>query len=564
MCELRENLWLCLECGNIGCGRSQFGGVGGNSHALVHSDETSHAVAVKLGSITAEGSADIYCYRCNEERVDPYLSSHLSHWGINLREREKTEKSLMELQIEHNLRWQFSMTTEDGRELEPIFGPGFTGLINLGNSCYLSSITQCLFSLDEFKKRYSLPLEEPPFSADPANDLETQMRKLADGILSGRYSKPETNIIATPESPEVPHQKGIAPAMFKHLVGRGHEEFCTMRQQDAFEFLLHLFKLISLSRHPEKQLNPILPFRFLVEQRLQCISCKKVRYRIDEQDNISVPVPARRIPEVPVSADGTTVSSFEPVTLQECLDIFTAEEVVELNCPSCGSKDGFRKRSLFKTLPRELVINARRFELVNWVPTKLDIPVEVGDGPLDFSSHLSRGPQDDEEILPDVEPEQSQFKPNEEASALLTGMGFPGRRVEKALHATGNADVESAMNWLFAHMEDPDIDEPLVLNQASAKKDGLPQDPEKIAALTEMGIDVSRAKIALAATDGDVNRALDWVFSHPDDDLGGNENDDSGSDALLESQETPGFDAIPAKYQLQSIVCHKGGSVHAG
>jgi hypothetical protein len=34
-------------------------------------------------------------------------------------------------------------------------------------------------------------------------------------------------------------------------------------------------------------------------------------------------------------------------------------------------------RSSFKTLPRELVVNARRFELVNWVPTKLDIPVLV-------------------------------------------------------------------------------------------------------------------------------------------------------------------------------------------
>lgn len=76
-------------------------------------------MAVKLGSITAEGSADVYCYKCNEERVDPELATHLAHWGIYLAGREKTEKSLMEMQVEHNLKWEFSMTTEDGRELTP-------------------------------------------------------------------------------------------------------------------------------------------------------------------------------------------------------------------------------------------------------------------------------------------------------------------------------------------------------------------------------------------------------------------------------------------------------------
>ena len=34
-----------------------------------------------------------------------------------------------------------------------------------------------------------------------------------------------------------------------------------------------------------------------MEQRLQCISCKRVRYRSDEQENISIPVPIRRVPK---------------------------------------------------------------------------------------------------------------------------------------------------------------------------------------------------------------------------------------------------------------------------
>lgn len=56
-CDLKENLWLCLTCGSLGCGRQQFGGVGGNGHGLNHYEETSHPVSVKLGTITPEGSA---------------------------------------------------------------------------------------------------------------------------------------------------------------------------------------------------------------------------------------------------------------------------------------------------------------------------------------------------------------------------------------------------------------------------------------------------------------------------------------------------------------------------
>ncbi|KAI9924492.1 hypothetical protein MW887_006764 [Aspergillus wentii] len=555
MCDLRENLWLCLECGVLGCGRSQFGGIGGNSHALAHSDLTSHGVAVKLGSITADGSADIYCYKCNEERTDPDLASHLSHWGINLMGREKTEKSLMEMQVEHNLKWDFSMTTEDGHELVPVFGPGFTGLANLGNSCYLSSIVQCLFALPEFQQRYYHAIKDSPLSQAPAEDLETQMRKLADGILSGRYSQPRNDFIYSPGSPEVPCQKGLAPAMFKHLVGRGHEEFSTMRQQDAFEFLLHVFKLVSLSKHPEGLQNPVQSFRFAVEQRLQCTSCKKVRYRVDEQDNISIPVPTRRLPH----SDSTSTSNqFEPVTLTECLENFTGDEIVDFKCPSCGNGDGFSKRSLFKTLPQELVINARRFELINWVPTKLDIPVEVGDGPFDLSSYLSSGRHEGEELLPDHDDSDGMFIPQPEALEQLLSMGFPKTRSEKALHETGNSDPEAAMNWIFAHMEDPDIDEPLV-NRTSGGMGSVKQDPLKIGQLGEMGIDESHAKRALAATDGDVNRALDWVFSHPD------ELEDVDNGHYEEGcDHASGLDTIPAKYELRSIVCHKGSSVHAG
>ena len=560
MCDLHENLWLCLECGNLGCGRAQFGGLKGNSHGVAHKQVSGHAVAVKLGSITSDGTADVYCYACDEERVDNDLGKHLAHWGIMLAERQKTEKSLMEMQVDENLRWEFAMTDDEGRELKKLFGEGFTGLKNIGNSCYLASTIQCLFALPQFQKRYFQPDSDLPIVEDPAQDLETQLRKLGDGLLSGRYSKPDPDIVSS-DSSEIQYQKGLAPSMLKHLVGRGHPEFSTMRQQDSFEFLLHVFKLITRSQHPAPLQDPTKAFRFALEERLQCVNCKKVRYRTDEQDNISIPVPLRKLPKSSITEDGKEVDEYEPVTLKECLDSFTATEMVEFTCAACGSKDGCSKRSLFKTFPEVLAVNASRFVLINWVPTKVNVAVVVGDEPFLFDVYKSRGHQPNEELLPEdaAEPKPS-FAANEDAVQQLEGMGFPRNRCEKALHATGNSDANAAMEWLFAHMEDPDIDAPLDLGGGAAPAGTA--DPEKIEMLGAMGFAPPQARKALKETGGEMERAVEWLFSHPDEQ--GEFEDEPAAAGIPGVKELPGKSELPATFQLNSIICHKGASVHTG
>jgi len=43
---------------------------------------------------------------------------------------------------------------EEGKTLVPMFGPGLTGMENLGNSCYMNSVVQCFFNLPEFRDYY--------------------------------------------------------------------------------------------------------------------------------------------------------------------------------------------------------------------------------------------------------------------------------------------------------------------------------------------------------------------------------------------------------------------------
>jgi ubiquitin carboxyl-terminal hydrolase 5/13 len=72
-CELSANLWLCMTCGHLGCGRKNYDGSGGNEHAVNHFDQTAHPLVCKLGTITPEGKASIYCYACNDDKNDDEL-----------------------------------------------------------------------------------------------------------------------------------------------------------------------------------------------------------------------------------------------------------------------------------------------------------------------------------------------------------------------------------------------------------------------------------------------------------------------------------------------------------
>lgn len=61
---------------------------------------------------------------------------------------------MTELEIDINQKiGEWDVLQESGSTLTPLNGPGFTGMRNLGNSCYMNSVMQVLFTIPDFQKR---------------------------------------------------------------------------------------------------------------------------------------------------------------------------------------------------------------------------------------------------------------------------------------------------------------------------------------------------------------------------------------------------------------------------
>jgi ubiquitin carboxyl-terminal hydrolase 5/13 len=55
---------------------------------------------------------------------------------------------------------------------------------------------------------------------------------------------------------------------------------------------------------------------------------------------------------------------------------------------------------------------------------------------------------------------------------------------------------------------------------------------------------------------------VEWLFSHPDEQGEFEEDEPAAPEAITKGE--PGSGELPANFQLHSIICHKGTSVHSG
>ncbi|XP_061097803.1 ubiquitin carboxyl-terminal hydrolase 13-like isoform X1 [Conger conger] len=622
-CEIRENLWMNLTDGAVHCGKWFCDGTGGNGHAMEHYRETNFPLAVRLDNITAD-EADVYSFDEEEAVLDPQLANHLAHFGIDILQTQKTQNGHTDKEMRLRAR-EWEVIQESGHKLKPVYGSGYTGIKNLGNSCYLGTIMQVLFSIPEFQRTYVGNLQRifDYSPLDPTLDFSTQMGKVGHALLSGQYSKPpvKSEIIEQVMKEERKvldwqQQRGVSPRMLKALISKDHPEFSSIRQQDAHELFLHLMNFVERQNMGSE--NPSDVFRFLVEERVQCCQSRKVRYSQSVGYSMQLPAPIeaatnkeeliayeaqRREAEENMTPPPVPVRAKIPFTA--CLQAFTEPENVpdfwssELQAKSAGVKS-----CRFASFPAHMLVQIKKFTFgMDWIPKKIDVSIDMPDY-LDLSRLRATGLQAGEMELPDIKPPivipdnsrgLNSFLDSsdiDESSVLqLAEMGFPLEACRKAVYYTGNMGPEMAFSWIIAHMEEPDFAEPLGVHSfAEASPSfstlssiiGIQPPEESVAILTSMGFPRRQAIQALKTTNNNLEHALDWIFTHPDheeeseaaSDTGDEDLDDGASSGANGHSDTspsqnqerlsPMVKDGPGRYELYAFISHMGPSVKSG
>jgi ubiquitin carboxyl-terminal hydrolase 5/13 len=386
----------------------------------------------------------------------------------------------------------------------------------------------------------------------------------------------------------------VAPRMFKQLVGKGHAEFSSGRQQDASEYFSFLLDTMSKSEKTSLQridinssaFTPSI-FDFNVEYKFVCPITGQVKYKTEKNSLLNLYIPLDKAvnkDEVEQEAkkarveEGSSNNDVKPIIpLELCFQSMFGDEKVQMYNPAIQTNVMAQKSTFFKTYPRYLAIILKRYYVNDkWVQVKIDAHIPMPEH-LDLSSYKSPGPSDDEKpwveecgvaTVPSVPGSGlSPLVPDETLVLQLMSMGFSENGCKRAAIATSNADVETSMNWIFEHMEDPDFNEPI---SASVAPTAVSNDAssEMIEIISSMGYTAEQAKAALKATDNNLERAADWIFSHMDDlDQAVREVNNAATNEVVS---TSASSSLPVgldgngKYSLLGFISHIGKNTDSG
>ena len=562
-CDLSSNLWLCLTCGNLSCGRKE---TGGNQHAIEHFKKTKHPLVVKTGTITPDGEASLYCYACDNDVKDENLAIHLSNLGIDINTQKKTDKTVTEMNLSFNINFTLSKTIEEGKVLTPLYGAGFTGMENLGNSCYMNSTLQILLSLESFKKRYfDNAIEHLNIcTKDPNECFLCQMSKIMYGLHSGIYSQKKTKRLPpTDENKEgeiEEYQDGIRPSSFKLYFGKGHPDFSSNKQQDAFEYLSYIIEKIKKEEKKFEKFDPMKLFEFDLETRMECNDCHNVKYKNSVSWFLSLSVNDWKNKKEETSK----------CSMDEVLSKFLSPEIIELNCPECKKKSFWTKTQRILNYPKYLILVFQRF-VFDWVPVKLEVAFEPKLDNFDLKVLSESQHKENEKILDTAkeeafeEEEEQEIQFNQESVNYLLQCGIPELGAKWALYLSNN-DPEVALGLYCENANNPEYKKPLPKIKAKKNKNN---DNDELAginmasleSLISMGFDRKKAIAGLKKANGNVDSALNLMFSDPNL---GEENQNEEKKMDVEAEKKNLNEGNGNLYEMYGFITHLGKNTDHG
>ncbi|XP_010143289.1 PREDICTED: inactive ubiquitin carboxyl-terminal hydrolase 50 [Buceros rhinoceros silvestris] len=252
--------------------------------------------------------------------------------------------------------------------------PGLTGLRNLGNTCYMNAILQCLCSVP--------PLVEYFLSGKYRGALQTK-----NGTSASAFACLLSNMW-------LGEFDCVSPEAFHSVLGIQHPTFCKWTQQDAQEFLICVLNELhrALKKSSKRQRvtsakgggvnvseTSIITqlFQGQLSYSITCQECETTTEKPESFTVLSLPIPSRSV-----------------CSLQDCLKCFFQQDTLtstnQVHCSSCGKNQDAVVKATITKAPKIIIFHLKRFECQGKHKQKLGTDIRYPLSKLDLSPYGSR------------------------------------------------------------------------------------------------------------------------------------------------------------------------------
>ncbi|MFH4976615.1 hypothetical protein AB6A40_003324 [Gnathostoma spinigerum] len=328
--RLIATILICAECSTFAC----------IFHMRSHLKKKGHsfAFATQLGHIFCKRCDDfVYDHRFEKIRLAADNATRAS-LGLTARMTWIPDRTLTEYITLHN---------DCVERVSKNSHRGLRGLVNLGNTCFMSSIIQALVHTPHLKDYFLT--DQHQCALFPQKNSQCLMCELST-IFQEFYNG---EIIP------------FKPSRFLNLVWTHARHLAGYEQQDAHEFLiaaldvLHRHSGSSTLPSASHECNCIIDWIFTgkLQSDLTCSNCGGVSTTVDPYWDISLDL----------GPESVQISSeLSRPTLQDCLQRYIRPEQLgssaKIKCGQCGTYQESTKQLTLKTLPIVACFHLKRFE----------------------------------------------------------------------------------------------------------------------------------------------------------------------------------------------------------